>query len=303
MQQIEAALSHISPEDRDLWVRMAMAVKSQLGETGFDVWDTWSQGSDRYRAADARAVWRSCRASGGITIASLFAEARANGYQGAADPVIAPPARSTAREAAEAKELTAKRLRAAQTAARILSQCNLEQHAYLHSKGFPDQRGLVWWRGEDDNVLVIPMYVGTKLVNAQLIDRQCRKKFLPGVAGGAEYTFRSGNGIHLLCEGYATGLSAQAAMAKLCLRYTVHVCFSAGNLPRIARGLSTGFVIADNDASGVGERVAQQIGWPYWMSDAAGEDFNDFHQRVGLFRASQELGRFIRREMNSQVAA
>jgi hypothetical protein len=30
------------------------------------------------------------------------------------------------------------------------------------------------------------------------------------------------------------------------------------------------------------------------MSDTVGEDFNDFHQRVGLFKASQSLGKVIK---------
>jgi putative DNA primase/helicase len=42
-------------------------------------------------------------------------------------------------------------------------------------------------------------------------------------------------------------------------------------------------VIADNDESGTGERVAKESGLKYWMSDKVGEDFNDFHQRNHLF--------------------
>jgi len=48
-------------------------------------------------------------------------------------------------------------------------------------------------------------------------------------------------------------------------------------------------VVADNDLSGTGERVAKEIGWNYWISEKPGEDANDFHQRVGLFRFSQSL--------------
>ena len=73
------------------------------------------------------------------------------------------------------------------------------------------------------------------------------------------------------------------------MKRLVVACFSAGNLERMA---TNGSVIADNDESGTGLRVAQATGRPYWMSDVVGEDFNDFYRRVGVFRASQELKRW-----------
>ena len=76
-------------------------------------------------------------------------------------------------------------------------------------------------------------------------------------------------------------------------RYTLHVCFSAGNMKKVASTLKEGLIVADNDASSTGERVAKEIGWPYWMSDMVGEDANDYHQRVGLFKFSQSLGKSL----------
>jgi len=55
---IRSALAHVPAHDRDTWLRMGMAVKSELGDGGFDLWDEWSQQDASYRAADARAVWR-----------------------------------------------------------------------------------------------------------------------------------------------------------------------------------------------------------------------------------------------------
>ena len=63
---------------------------------------------------------------------------------------------------------------------------------------------------------------------------------------------------------------------------------------KVASALGGGFVVADNDESGTGERVAKQIGWSYWMSDQVGEDANDAHQRLGLFKFSQSLTRSIK---------
>jgi putative DNA primase/helicase len=81
------------------------------------------------------------------------------------------------------------------------------------------------------------------------------------------------------------------ALKTMKRRYTLHVCFSAGNMLKVAAGLERGLVIADNDASGTGQDTAQKIGWPYWMSDTVGEDANDYHRRVGLFKFSQGLTR------------
>ena len=97
----------------------------------------------------------------------------------------------------------------------------------------------------------------------------------------------------MLCEGYATALSIKAAMKGLKRRYTLHVCFSAGNMKKVAANLPSGFVVADNDASQTGQKTAEQIGWPTWMPDAVGMDANDTHQRDGLFRFSQSLGKVI----------
>jgi putative DNA primase/helicase len=65
-------------------------------------------------------------------------------------------------------------------------------------------------------------------------------------------------------------------------------------MAKIAASLGKGYVVADNDASGTGERVAKEIGWEYWMSDMVGEDANDAHQRLGSFRFGQTLLKSVR---------
>lgn len=178
--------------------------------------------------------------------------------------------------------------KAAQRASAILSECELAPHPYLASKGFPDEKANVW-NIEQDNLMVIPMRRGAELVGCQLIKPDGDKKFLFGQrSGGAEFVFGQ-KGIHVLCEGFATALSARAVMRNLKTDAVVHTTFSAGNMKKVADGLPVGLVIADNDASGTGERVAREIGWPYWMSDAVGEDLNDAHQRLGLFSVAMQL--------------
>lgn len=179
-------------------------------------------------------------------------------------------------------------IRAAQKAETILSECELSVHPYLEKKGFPAELGNVWNK-DADNVLVIPMRNAGKLVGCQLIKADGDKKFLYGQrSGGAEFTFGQ-RGTHVLCEGFATALSAQQALRNLKVSYVLHTTFSAGNMKKVAETLPGGVVLADNDASQTGERVAKEIGWPYWMSDVVGEDFNDAHLRKGIFPLAMEL--------------
>lgn len=182
------------------------------------------------------------------------------------------------------RETVQRRQKAAKRAEWILTQCELAPHPYFAAKGFPEHVVNVW-----DGKAVIPMRNAGRIVGCQLIDKEGNKKFLPGQAsGGAEFVM-DGKGMHVVCEGYATGLSVRQALANLKTRATIHVCFSAGNMARIAANLPRGLVIADNDASGTGERVAKEIGWPYWMSEVVGEDANDAHQRAGLFKLAMGL--------------
>lgn len=179
---------------------------------------------------------------------------------------------------------------AMQKAVGMLNASGLSTHPYLVSKGFADEQGNVLWQAGKP-VLLIPMRVGGNLVGLQQIDEDGGKKFLYGQrTNNATFTFDN-KGINVLCEGYATALSVRLAFKQMKQRYTLHVCFSAGNMAKVAAGLEPGLLIADNDASGTGQRVAEESGWKYWLSDRVGEDANDFHQRVGLFQFTQSLTR------------
>ncbi len=196
-----------------------------------------------------------------------------------------------------ANEAEMERLRmqknAADKAATILKQCQFGKHDYLKAKGFDDEEGNIW-AFDGKQFLIIPMRVDVHLVGLQIIDNEGTKKFLYGQrTAGAEFCFDN-KGLHILCEGYATGLSIRKALKNMKKRYTIHVCFSAGNMKKIASTIEgAGLIVADNDESGTGERTAKEIGWPYWMSDKVGEDFNDAHQRLGLFKVSYALARMV----------
>jgi putative DNA primase/helicase len=170
----------------------------------------------------------------------------------------------------------------------ILHQCQIACHPYLKAKGFPVEEGNVWVTPEN-NLLVVPMRRDNSLVGAQLIDEQGGKKFLQGQQSkGAAFIIDAG-GVPIFCEGFATGLSIRAAMKAMKVRYKIYICFSASNMQEIALGVEGGFVVADKDPHAVGEVAARNTHKPYWLSDTTGEDFNDYHMRVGLFKATSSL--------------
>lgn len=171
----------------------------------------------------------------------------------------------------------------------ILNRCVLGRHDYLRAKGFPDERALIWCHDQTEH-LVVPMRdESNQLVGMQTIDATGQKKFLYGQkTRGANFIIGNGS-INVVCEGFATGLSVREAMRHLKHSWRIYVCFSAHNLVTVAQRLRPGLVVADNDASGTGERVAKQTGWRYWISEKMGEDFNDAHRRLGTFAASVSL--------------
>ena len=80
--EISAALAFIPADDRDLWVRVGMAIHSEFpGDEGFDLFDAWSQSSEGYNAHDVRDVWRSFK-PGRVTLGTLWHEAKARGFKG-----------------------------------------------------------------------------------------------------------------------------------------------------------------------------------------------------------------------------
>lgn len=78
--QISSALSFCDPEDRQTWYQMGMAIKSELGESGKEIWLNWSS-LGTYNLKDALSVWKGLGVNGGIRIRHTHVEAIKNGYK------------------------------------------------------------------------------------------------------------------------------------------------------------------------------------------------------------------------------
>jgi len=175
----------------------------------------------------------------------------------------------------------------------ILSQCKNDTSAYLASKGFPDMCFNMLHEQDKEPLLCVPMRIDGRLSGLQVIAPDGSKRFVYGT--NATYaTFDIGNGgLHVYTEGLATALTAQLVMATLKIPYTIHCCFSAGNLKKVALKIGSGIILADHDESKTGENAAKDTGLKYFMSPLVGEDFNDYWLTNGTFKASMEIKKLI----------
>ena len=301
---IHAALTFLDSTDREMWIRIGMAVKSALGEAGFPLWCGWSQRASNYNERAAIATWGSF-SDGAITIATLFSEARKAGWRPGVSsaPSFSPATIKAAREHQKKKSPE----QAARTAQNMLSKAKYREHPYLVSKGFP---ALGMWVLVDtllaplwpvDHLVNAPFITNLNAVNVQLISKTGDKLFLKGgrVSGCACqlgnrpcFTNRT-----LLVEGVATGLSVKGALFKLGMSFnSVLVCFSANNLIKVSQAdclkNHTVEVIGDNDTTGTGQNTAKKSGRPYWIPPEKG-DANDFHQRHGITALAEEIRVFL----------
>ena len=259
IERIEAALHAIPADARETWLRMGMAVKSELGEAGFTLWDAWSQSSEAYQVHDGRAVWHSIQPEGGVTIATLFHEAKGHGWQDTGhgvSPALAPACPRVVREDRQrekVKQATAQKAFALWQAGKPVEL----NHPYLQKKqvapvdtlreiesakasnllGYVPQSGDAPLGGR---LLVVPVKVEERLSTVELIDEAGRKTTLRGrgtKTGGfwAVSSLPEGNESRftlLIGEGVATALSVNAATG-----YPAIAVLSCGNLPTVAEAM------------------------------------------------------------------
>jgi hypothetical protein len=81
-ERAKSALKAIPNEERDTWLKIAMALKDAFGELGYGLWLDWAHTCRKYDSEDSRRVWDSLKRDG-ITIATLFGMARERGWRDA----------------------------------------------------------------------------------------------------------------------------------------------------------------------------------------------------------------------------
>lgn len=276
IDDIRSALSYIDSHDRDTWWQVGAAVKDELGENGYDLWDEWSQRADSYSARDAKSTWKSLK-PGMWHIETVWKLARQNGWQ-PAKPYTPPSAEELERRKAEseAKRLAAERERQqTQQKVKITAQKIWQSsrpasliHPYLAAKGITNPDAIAGLRQneyKDNDNLIIPVLYENEIVNLQSINQDGGKRFLAGgqVQGAYAFIGKAEDvekvGV-VMAEGYATAASIYEATGK-----PVIIAFDAGNMVAVAERLAQNLpqnvpvvVAVDNDASQTGIKKARQ---------------------------------------------
>lgn len=277
-EQIQQALSFVPAHDREIWVRMGMAVKSELGEDGFPLWDEWSRTADNYKPNDARDVWRSLKPNGGVTIGSLLHEAKVNGYQG--DGNYRKPQEDAA---ARAKAIWGD------------APFAPDDHPYLFRKGIRSY-GLRIYRGpleiagmDCDGALLVPIdNANGELQSLEFIsprESADNKRFLPkGKKAGNFYLIGDPGNVILVSEGYADAASLYEATS-----YASVVAFDAGNIKLVVETLRSRYPNArilacvDNDDAGAktGRSLSGIDRVKVTPPPEGFKDFDEFYRRSG----------------------
>ena len=209
--EIEHALSFIPAEDRDTWLKMAMAVKSELGEDGFELWNDWSQSDDSYNERDAEDVWESLDEEGGITIGSLIFEAKNHGWKQASTPISLNTPKKKSPPPQSSTGIYARKLRSES------DWISVPDHPYAKDKGIRWPAGVLRGIasgnaiGENSDCIIVPIrkIATMEVVAVQCINEKGHKQTFGPVSGNV---FFSGNTFDkstrwFVVEGWADAVS------------------------------------------------------------------------------------------------
>jgi len=272
---IESALAHIPADDRVIWISVGNALKTDIGDDGYILWERWSRGSEKFDSHRIMADWRSLKI-GMCHLGTIFHLARKHGWTGQTG-VLRP--RPQAAAASPTPTETPKGV--VEDMRKVIGAATpMAGHPYLAGKGFPNHFALV----HEDRILV-PMWRRRQLSSVQTITAEGEKRFWPrSITRGASYRIGRSREAWIV-EGLATAMSLQACLDVLSRRACIIVAFSAANVRNVAQSRTGARIIADNDKSGTGARYAEQTGRPWTMPATEGFDLNDVHQREGLYAA------------------
>ena len=307
--KVQEALSFIPANpDRDTWVKIGTAIKSGLGDHGFDLFDGFSAQADSYKLKDIQTQWDSFE-TGKVNIGTLFYYARKEGYKGEHKP--SQVIKTIIRDNKSDKKAIDKSLAWFKKNEREYQQGsnNYADHKYLIKKLGKYVPVKVNGLRVYQNNLIYPLYNIDGEIKAYQriwIDKQGKtQKRYAGKTSGLFFvigrpiknSLKSNDEIGI-GEGLTTCLSGYSAGIK-----TVIVALDSGNLPKVAKAIKAKYPainligLCDNDESFAGEKACKEAGIPYvipnfsaFKSDKSKPtDFNDLHKMAGIKEVIRQL--------------
>lgn len=288
---------------RDEWVRAGMAAKS--AGLGFDDFNNWSASAGNYSGEnECRTVWKSFNGSGGVTPATLFHMAFAQGWK---DPTrtLHNERNDTRPDIPLGKDAKAPHKAAAQAASAnavdVWERCipATPGEAYIDRKrGIPDGLRVYpasappLFIGKDDDrinaigALVVPCWNDDQLQTLQFIPLAGDKKNLPGASfNDGFFTVGEITDCAYIVEGIGQAWACNTATGAAAV-----VCFGAGRMMTVAKVLRHKYPAArlvivpdkgkENQAAEIAAAVAGQ--WVEMPADKPGNyDANDYALEFG----------------------
>lgn len=118
--QMPTVLNFIPADDRDTWLNIGNALKTEYGEDAFETWDRWSQSGEGYSAQDAKSVWRSLT-PGHVRLGTVIKLAKEAGWQPERREVSAEERKRLAAEAEARRRQRQAEIEASDEARRIMN--------------------------------------------------------------------------------------------------------------------------------------------------------------------------------------
>ncbi|MEG2271498.1 MAG: plasmid replication protein, CyRepA1 family [Acinetobacter sp.] len=337
-EQIRSALSFLDYEDRDEWLMAGMCIKHELGELGFDMWNSWSSLSSSYNAKHNKSQWKSFKAHKGRTIGTFMYHAINAGFKfdekiQRVSPHIIQQRQERQKQleveaVIEEKKTIEQQAKSANKAQYLFSKATeTESHEYLAKKDVMAHGLKVGeWTYKDDsgelqvekNALLVPLSFDDEIVSLQGIFPCGTKKLLFGAKKqGVHFIFGECTSTILICEGWATGATLHEATQLM-----TFVAIDAGNLEHVAKyvrrkyPLSRIILCADNDQYGKSNAgiksankaacsVDADVVYPIF-SDLSNQptDFNDLYHESGynaVFERVMSAQLYLAKENDSEV--
>ncbi len=336
IEQIKSALSCISPVERDTWIKVGMAIQSELGDSGFYIWDDWSQTADSYNHRDAESVWKSFSPGGGINIGSFFHLAQQSGWewQGASlteEEITKQRANIEAQNEEAEEQRREKQAKAAgQSQSLWKSGYPADNNPYLNKKGcvatvtlkhlpIDDVVRILGYhpksKGEllEGKILLVPVVVNGEISTIEMIDEKGRKSAVAGgkKSGGywaAQQFPAEFDGTLTIAEGVATSITVKQATGHIAV-----AALSCHNLVNVAKQLKERYprakiiILAD---SGNGQKGAEKAAIetdsllvvPKFTENTNGTDFNDLAAVTSLEEVKRQVGAAIKPINSGQSA-
>lgn len=316
-EKIREALSFLDYEDREEWRDAAFAIKSELGDSGREMWLNWSGMASNYNLKACLDTWRNARPTGKVRIGTLIYRAMQRGFKLGADvqkvSAHVIEERRKRREAMEReaeieeKKTQARYVEKAKTASEFfysLPEIEGQDHPYLIKKDIMAhgcRRGE--WTYKDDegnisvekNALILPLFQDGEIKTLQAIFPTGEKKIMAGAQkAGSYFVIGEESKIIIICEGFATGATLHEATQKM-----VFVAIDSGNLIKVARRVRELFpkkriiIAADNDQYkkvNAGHKAAEKAAceidadviYPIFKDiSSKPTDFNDLYMQQG----------------------